>query len=74
LKQVNEVLASFEAILNAISLHYSKTESRFGLGTRHGGAVELIYLLDDGMKAQKARQERLTGGKQSRDDFEARDL
>lgn len=74
LKQVNDVLASFEAILNAVSIHYSQSESRFGIGSRHGGAVELIYLLDDGLKAQKARQERLTAGKYSSDDLKARDL
>lgn len=74
LKQVNEVLASFEAILNTISLHYSKTESRFGLGSRHGGAVELIYVLDDGLRAQKARQQRLIAGNSSHDDLEASDL
>jgi hypothetical protein len=74
LKQVNEVLVSFEAILNTISLHYSKTESRFGLGSRHGGAVELIYFLDDGLRAQKARQQRIMAGNFSHDDLEARDL
>jgi hypothetical protein len=59
LKQVNDALASFEAILNAIS----KTESRFGMVVRHNkGALNLIYLLDDGLIAQKERQDRIKAG------------
>jgi hypothetical protein len=73
LKQINNVLALYEAILNVISLHYQDTESKFGLASRHGGAVELIYLLDDGLKAHKAQQERLLAGEFSVGDL-AKDL
>jgi hypothetical protein len=74
LKQVNDVLASFQAVLDAISLHYSNSQSSFGMVIRHTGAVHLLYLLDDGLTAQRERHDRFMAGNYSADHFKARDL
>ncbi len=74
LKQVNDALASFEIILNTISGHFLNSEYGFRYMPRHGGALELIYLLDDGLTAQKQRQAQIAAGDFSWQDYSARDL
>jgi hypothetical protein len=73
-QQVSDALVSFQAILNAVSGHYGLGQHGFMLMKPRTGAVHLIYLLDDGLKAQKARQERLAAGNYSSDDLRPRDL
>jgi AbiU2 len=74
IQQVNDALASFKAIINAVSDHYGAGQHSFKLMKSSTGAVHLIYLLDDGLKARKARNDRLSAGTYSREDLEAKDL
>jgi hypothetical protein len=75
MQQVNDALASFEAILNTTLLHFEDSEIGFKhMISPHTGAEHLIYLLNDALTAQRERQARIAAGDFSRDDFKARDL
>jgi hypothetical protein len=74
LKEVNDALGSFEAVLNALAGHFFKSETRFGLAAIHNGALHLLYLMDDGLTAQKERDERVKAGDYSQKNFPVRDL
>jgi hypothetical protein len=50
------------------------TLKQHGFGGLLGGAISLLYALDDGIRAEDARQKRLEEGKPPADDFVARDL
>jgi hypothetical protein len=74
MRQVDDALASFEAILNTALRHFEDSEIGFRhMLSPHTGAEHLIYLLDDALTVEKERQARLVAGNFSRD-FEARDL
>jgi hypothetical protein len=61
-------------VLNALEGHYFKSETRFDLSASIGGATSLLYVLEDGLRAQEARQKRFEEGKLLEDDFVVRDL
>jgi hypothetical protein len=71
---VKAALKALADVLNAIDGHYFQSETRFDLGGALGGAVSLLHALDDGLRAQEARQKRLEEGKPLKDDFVAKDL
>jgi hypothetical protein len=73
-KLVNEALDSIVVVLNAVSAHYRDSESFFRMGSRDGSAVSLLYVLDSGVRAETAREERLRGGKGTPEDYQPRDL
>lgn len=72
-KQVDEALDSIVDVLNALSRHYTDSDLRFRMGSRAGGAVSLLYVLDDGLRAAATREERLRQGRISDEDY-PRDL
>lgn len=73
--KVKEALSSLVLILNTISRHYMDSETKFDMGFSNvGGAVSLLYVIDDGLKAQKEREVRLRSGNFDKSDFQARDL
>ena len=70
---VKEGLAAIAGVLNAISKSYLDSTTLFeGLGARHG-AETLLYVLDDGMKADEERRDRLKKGELRPDDYAPRD-
>lgn len=72
--KVKEALASISDVLDAVSSHYMNSTTSFeGVGARNG-ALSLLYTLDDGLQAEKAREERLRMGGSRVDDYKARDL
>lgn len=72
--KVKEALAAISDALNAISSHYMDSSTMFkGVGTSRG-AVSLLYVLDDGLRAEKERSDRLRAGDYSEDDLQGRDL
>jgi hypothetical protein len=73
-KKVDGSLESIVAIMNAVDGHYCESETRYDLGKPHHGAISLLYVLDDGIKAAEARSKRLESGAFTQDDFRARDL
>lgn len=62
-------LRSIVAALNAISVHYLDSTSMFEVGPGPGGALNLLYVIDDGLTEAEERQSRLKSGR-----FEPRDL
>jgi hypothetical protein len=67
--QVKTALKAIADVLNPLEGHQFQSEIRFDLGGQNGGAVSLPYALDDGLRAQEARQRRLEAGKPLKDDF-----
>ncbi|MEH2549095.1 hypothetical protein V1283_005740 [Bradyrhizobium sp. AZCC 2262] len=74
IKHVNDALASFENIMNAIALPYLNSTTSFDHSIRLHGALELLYLLDDGHVLQAERKKRLVGSNYAIDPFPIRDL
>lgn len=74
LKQVTDSLNSFETVLNALAKHYLNSTTSFSMAARYNGALDLLYLIDDGLKVQGERRERLRSGKPAEGDFTIRDL
>lgn len=73
-KKIKEALNSIAEVLNAVSQHYTDSEMTFDIGEDPEGAVSLLYVIDDGLKAGEERKERMRSGKYRKDDFSPRDL
>jgi hypothetical protein len=72
--RVKEALGSISDVLNALSNHYMDSTTMFeGVGNVDG-AVSLLYVLDDGLRAKEERNERRKAGDYRADDYQARDL
>ncbi len=72
--KVKEALSSISDVLNAVSNYYMGSTTMFeGMGSWNG-AVSLLYVLDDGLRAKKERQDRQKAGEYHADDYKARDL
>lgn len=67
--QVVEVLGSLANILNTLSLHYFGSTTSFDVGDTVSNTESLIYLLDDGLRAQEDRRQRMEDGV-----YDSRDL
>ena len=61
-------------MLNATSAHYLDATSMFEVGPDPGGALNLLYVIDDGLKGAEERRCRLTSGHFEPRDFAHRDL
>jgi hypothetical protein len=73
-KKIKDALDSIAAVLNAVSGHYEDSETMFDIGEGSGGAVSLLYIIDDGLKAEADRQDRIRRGEYREEDFRKRDL
>jgi len=58
-EKVNEALRAIEEVLNAVSRPYTRSTSIFNKSLVSSGAEHLIYVLDDGLRMEKERFERL---------------
>jgi AbiU2 len=67
-KAVKDALEAIVALLNAVQVHYTKSEALYEVSP-HGNAVSLLYVLRDGLKAEADRLERLKSGNCARDDI-----
>lgn len=72
--QVKDALEAIAAVLNAIAEYYIRSTTAFGAMPGLYGAESLLYVIDDGLKAEKARQERIRAGQLRPDDYDSRDL
>lgn len=72
--KVDEALASLVAVLNAVSMHYKESTTFFDIGGQPGGAVQLLYILDDGIKANEKRRALLRSGTFRAEDHGPKDL
>lgn len=71
---VKEVLDALSNLLNAVAQHYLDTTTLFDAGTFSGDAQSLLYALDDGISAGKARSARFKRGNPTSDDLKRRNL
>ena len=73
--KIKEALSSIADVMNAISSHYMDSTTMYeGVGGPSGGAVSLLYVLDDGLRAEEERKERRKAGNYRPEDYQARDL
>jgi hypothetical protein len=72
--KVKEVLSSISDVLNAVSGHYMDSTTMFEGTGGSGEAVSLLYVLDDGLRADEERNERRRAGNYRAEDYQARDL
>ena len=54
-ESVRRVLGTLGKILNAVSSRYLRSTTCFDLDADAGGALSLLYVVDDGLNAEKAR-------------------
>jgi hypothetical protein len=71
-KSVKETLSAFVKLLNAVQVHYLGSEAMYELRPL-GNAEALLYVLQDGLKAEKDRFKRLKSGNYEPDDFGPRE-
>jgi hypothetical protein len=73
-QSVREILQTLGQILDAVSSQYLGSTTYFALDTDAGGALSLLYVLDDGLRMKEARRERLRQGQVEPDDHKPRDI
>jgi hypothetical protein len=72
--KVDAALKAVVEVMNAVDIYFTGSETRYDLYSPRHGAVALLYVIDDGVKAEEQRMERLRKSKPTEDDFKARDL
>lgn len=72
--KVKIALESIANVLNTISEHYMKSTVGFDLTVEPGGAGDLLYVLDDGIKADIEKRKRIESGKYLPEDLVHRAL
>ncbi len=72
--KVDAALKAIVHVMNAVDVYLTGSETAYDLFSPHSGAVRLLYVIDDGLKAEEQRMERLRKGKPSDGDFEVGDL
>lgn len=73
-KLVKDALRSLSDVLNAIETHYLKSKTCFNVEAGSGGAISLLHVLDDGLRAADDWLERLARGDPAIEDLRAREL
>nr|WP_233475441.1 hypothetical protein [Bradyrhizobium brasilense] len=68
-KQVNDALNAIADVMNALDAHYFDSETAYDRPVRINGAMELLFVLNDGIKARNARDKRVEAGEYRMDDL-----
>jgi hypothetical protein len=68
------VLKAITAVLNLVEGHYKDSQSIFDIPIQGHDSLALLRALDDGQRVRQERQQRLSSGKATDDDFNLRDL
>jgi hypothetical protein len=71
---VKTVLATFVELLNLLNKHYFDATTIFDFRDEGRGALSLLYVVDDGLRAEQARRDRLRSGNLLPEDYARRDL
>ena len=72
--KVKTALEAIASVMNAISLHYMDATIMFDVISEPHGALDLLYVIDDGLRARKEKHKRIKAGKYLPDDYKKRDL
>lgn len=73
-RDVRDAIDSIDDVLNAVSSHYMKSITGFDVAERADGAVALLYVLDDGLRADAEREDRFRRREHRKEDLAIRDL
>ena len=68
-EKLRKALQALAAVLNAVSHHYLASTTYFEHETSAGGAVSLLYVLQDGVNTAANRRDRLNNGIYDPNDF-----
>ena len=74
LQQMTKALKSLAAVLNAISKHYLDSSTGFEHVNRHNGAMSLLRVLDEGVRAREEQLERVNAGTMTEADLKPREV
>lgn len=72
-KQASQAVGAIADVLDALEAAYMDSQICFGAVSSLGGAISLLHVLDDGVRAKAKRSERLSRGEWSEEDL-PRDL
>jgi hypothetical protein len=72
-QRVSEALSMIAKVLNYLEGYYAGSETYFKGGPRIGNALDLLNVVDDGLRTQRARSVRLRRGEFTEEDY-GRDL
>ncbi|MGB9369228.1 MAG: hypothetical protein WCE79_24780 [Xanthobacteraceae bacterium] len=73
--KMNDALDAIESVMKAVHSHYLDADMMFDTpGPRPHGAIELLYLLRDGIKQRDERRKRIISGKPNEDDLKRDEL
>lgn len=73
--EVGEALEAIERVMKVVHSHYLESDMMFDTpGPRPQGAIELMYLLRDGIKQREERRKRIMSGKPNEDDLKRDEL
>ncbi|SED04541.1 hypothetical protein [Bradyrhizobium erythrophlei] len=73
-KQVNEALKAIADVMNALDAHYFDSETMYDRPVRMNGALEFLFVLNDGIKARDARDKRIEAGEYRTEDLTVDDV
>ena len=73
-KLVQETLNALAGTLNKVELHYNRSTTAFDAAGHPSGARSLLYVLDDGLRAERERRERFVTGNDRPEDHAVRAL
>jgi hypothetical protein len=71
---VKDALGSISHVLNTVSTAYLAESTAYEMTDALHGAASLLYVIDDGLRFDLRRRERLNAGEISDDDYAPRDL
>lgn len=67
---MDAALKAIADVLNAVEAHYADAGTAYDFAAARHGAVTLLYVLSDGLKAKEKREERLKRGEISEDNYQ----
>jgi hypothetical protein len=71
---VRAAMDAIADVLNTVSSHLLDSTTSFEGAGIPNGALDLLYVIDDGLKAERARRARLKSGEPFAEDYRRRDL
>jgi len=73
-EEVKKALQALVDIMDSVSTHYFESSTKFDMGGNFGGAELLLQRIDDGLRADETRRERIRQGAGTPEDFQRREL
>ena len=73
-RDVREAIGSIDDVLNAVTSHYLDSTTHFDVVQQANGAEALLYVLDDGLRADAERTARIHRKEYRKEDIAVRDL